>query len=94
VIRALTIALCALALWNMEAHAAITCEQHNFDVAKITRALMHDVPKETVLYHLGPGTGMEADRVEAIKAMIEDAYKTTDRAESWRARNMFKCEDA
>lgn len=72
----------------------VSCADHNFDVRKIASAVRQKITKEQLFLHLGKGSGLEVERIKAIRALIEDAYRNADSLTAWYDNHLWICTEA
>lgn len=67
------------------------CQQHNYDVYHIAKAVSNNRPKEEFTMKVDQfERWMTPERVRAVRAMIEDAYASPDVIE-WKRVNTLDC---
>lgn len=72
---------------------ATDCEDHNWDVWKVAKALERGLSKVALYEHLNASAHeLTPDRMAKISAMIEDAYLLDGAgARGWYEKNFLKC---
>jgi 4-amino-4-deoxy-L-arabinose transferase-like glycosyltransferase len=72
------------------------CDDRNFDIWKIARALEKGLSKPSLLAHLEFSSHeIEPERMVAIKALIDEAYLLEgSEARGWYERNFLKCAES
>lgn len=74
-----------------ETLSPVSCDDHNSDVKKIASALRQGITKAQLFVHLGRGTGLEIARIQAIRALIEDAYDSPHSITRWYDNHIWVC---
>lgn len=70
-----------------------TCQEDNWDVWKVAKALQQGLSKETLIMHLdGSRAELAPERMEKIRALIDEAYELAPpEAEAWWKAHYKTC---